>query len=107
VTSLFDDTGSRAVLVFLGLSAGLGGAAALLAAGRALAKHWRPFWCAPFAAAPLAAGVRFLHYALFDEPLLSLQGFAADYAVILGLALVGFKLARRSQMKHQYGWLRR
>jgi hypothetical protein len=102
----FNDDGGKTLLVFLGLSAVLGGAAAF-ATGRALAKHWRPLWYAPFAMVPLAAGVRFLHYALFGEPLISLHGFAADYAVVLGLALLGFKLARRTQMKRQYGWLPR
>jgi hypothetical protein len=102
----FNDDGGRTLLVFLGLSAVLGGAAAF-ATGRALAKHWRTLWYARFGLVPLGAGVRFFLFALFDEPLISLHGFAADYAVVLGLALLGFKLARRIQMKRQYGWLPR
>jgi hypothetical protein len=102
---LYEDCG-RTLFIFLGLSVALGGAAAF-STGRALAKHWRPLWHAPLAMVPLAAGVRFLHYALFDEPLLSLRGLAADYGVVLGLAFLGFKLARRTQMKRQYGWIAR
>jgi hypothetical protein len=101
---LFTEDGGRTLFVFLGLSVVLGGGAAF-STGRALAKHWRPFWLAPLAMLPLAAGVRFLHYALFDEPLISLRGFAADYGVVLGLAFLGFRLARKSQMKRQYGWI--
>lgn len=96
--------GGRALLIFLGLSVGLGGAAAF-ATGRALAKHWRPFWYAVPSMVPLAASVRFLHYALFEEALLSWRDFAADYVVVLGFAWLGFKLARKNQMNRQYGWL--
>lgn len=98
------DGGGKPLFIFLGLGVALGGAAAF-STGCALAKHWRPFWHALPAMAGLAAGVRFLHYALFDEPLISLWDFAADYAVVLGFAYLGFKITRRAQMKRQYGWI--
>jgi hypothetical protein len=94
----------RALLIFLGLSVILCGAASF-SAGRALAKSWRPLWQAPIYAALLAAAIRFLHYALFAEPLISCWRYGLDFAVALSFALVGFKLARRRQMKRQYGWI--
>jgi hypothetical protein len=97
--SLFD---GRSLLVFLGLSVVLGGAASF-AAGRALARRWRSLAQAPVYALLIAAAARFLHYALFAEPLLSLDRFSLDFAAALGFMLAGFKLTRRTQMQQQYG----
>jgi hypothetical protein len=94
----------KALLIFFGLSVVLGGAASF-SAGRALAKNWRPLWYALAYAIPLAAALRFLHYALFAEPMVSGWRYALDYAVILGFALAGFKLTRRRQMQRNYGWM--
>lgn len=93
---------SRGVLIFLGLSVILGGAASY-SAGRALAMRWRPLWQGAAAALLIAAAVRFLHYALFGEPLLSLPCYGLDFAAALAFIVGGFKLTRRRQMKQQYG----
>jgi hypothetical protein len=92
----------RSLLVFLGLSVILGGAASY-AAGRALARRWRPLAQAPVYALLIAAAARFLQYALFAEPLLSPEGFGLDFAAALVIMLAGFKLTRRRQMREQYG----
>jgi hypothetical protein len=92
------------LLIFLGLNAVLGGMAAL-SIGRALAKTWRPLWLAPAYCLALAAALRFLHFALFDEPLLSLQAYALDFIVASSFAWLGFKLTRVKQMKQHYGWI--
>jgi hypothetical protein len=92
----------RSVLIFLGLSLIIGGAASF-AAGRALATRWRPLWQALVYALLIAAMVRFLHYALFAEPLLSAQAYGLDFAAALGFTIAGFKLTRRRQMRQQYG----
>lgn len=92
----------RSVLVFIGLSVIIGGAASF-SAGRALARRWRPLWQAFVSALLIAAMVRFLHYALFGEPLLSLARYGLDFATALGFNLIGFKLTRRRQMERQYG----
>ncbi len=99
MTPLFDLHG---LLIFLGLSVIIGGAASF-AAGRALARRWRPFWQALIYALGIAAMVRFLHYALFAEPLLSAGAYGLDFAAALGFMLAGFKLTRRRQMQQQYG----
>ncbi len=58
------------LFTFVLLTLVLGGAGAW-ATGRAMAMTWRPLpMLAPYMVL-LAAGVRFLHYALYGEPLLS------------------------------------
>jgi hypothetical protein len=48
----------------------IGGGAALLA-GRAISATWRPYWYVLAYMLLLGAGVRFLHYALFQGDILS------------------------------------
>ncbi len=90
------------LLIFLGLSVIIGGAACF-STGRALATRWRPLWQALVYALLIAAGVRFLHYALFGEPLLSPADYGLDFAAALGFMLAGFRLTRRRQMRQRYG----
>ena len=81
---------------FLILTVVFGGWCARIA-GRSFAESWRPFYVLPLALLALAAGVRFLHFALFEGTLLSLQYFTADYAILLGFAAWGY-LTRRSEL---------
>ena len=96
------DTGNG--WVFLLVTVILGGAAAFMS-GRAVAQTWRPYWHIPLYMVPIAATVRFFHYALFQEPLLSLQNYLVDFAVVLLTASLGFRLLRANQMAQQYHWL--
>ena len=96
-------TGSKP-LVFIILTGVLGGGAAYLA-GRALALKWRPLWQLGIYMALLAGAVRFLHHALFGEVLFSAQYYLVAYAVLLGMALLGYRLTRVQQMITQYYWL--
>jgi hypothetical protein len=81
-----------------------GGGAAFLA-GRTLAQKWRPVWQAVFYMLLLGVAVRFFHYALFTEPLVSPYYFVVDCIVLIGAALLGYRLKRVSQMTTQYRWL--
>jgi len=90
--------------VFLILTVVIGGSAAFLA-GRGLARGWRPLWRVFFYMALLGAAVRFFHYALFDSHLLSLYYYLVTYVVLLGTALLGFRVMRTMQMVTQYRWL--
>lgn len=90
--------------VFLLVTVVLGGSAAFMS-GRAVAQTWRPYWHIPLYMAPIAATVRFFHYALFGEPLVSLQNYLVDYGVVLIAASLGFRLLRARQMAQQYHWL--
>ncbi|HEY7247502.1 MAG TPA: hypothetical protein VH678_26825 [Xanthobacteraceae bacterium] len=97
-------TDEQSVGVFLLVSVAMGGGAAWLA-GRAIASTWRPWWHIALYMLLLALAVRFLHYALFDAPFLSLRDYAVDYAVCVAFALTGFRLMRVRQMVSRYGWI--
>jgi hypothetical protein len=90
--------------VFVGLTIVLFGGAALMT-GDALAGTWRPFWHAVPYALLLAAGARFLTFALFDGDLLSPSGFAVGAVILLGLAGVGYRRKQARRMVRQYPWL--
>jgi hypothetical protein len=90
--------------IFLLVSVLLGGGAAWLA-GRAIAATWRPWWHVALYMVILSFGVRFLHFALFDGKFLTLHYYLVDYAVCLGLGLLGFRLTRVTQMVSRYEWI--
>jgi hypothetical protein len=89
---------------FWGLTLLLFGAAAV-ATGRALARHWRPFWQVVPYALLLALGDRFLLFALYDGVLLSPTGYAAAAAILLVLGLVAYRMTLARRMVQQYPWL--
>ena len=80
-----------------------GGAAAL--AGRALASTWRPYWYVPAYMVLLGAGVRFLHFALFQGHLLAPASWAADTLYVIAVASIAYRATRARQMVRQYPWL--
>lgn len=89
---------------FLFVTVFLGGGAAWLA-GRAVAGGWEPAWKAALWMPPLAAAVRFIHYALFSGSLLTLHFFLVDLAILIALALAGHRTRMAAQMTRQYDWL--
>lgn len=89
--------------VFLGLTLLFGAAA--LATGRALARHWRPYWQILPYILILGLGHRFLLYALFDGALLSVSGYAVGTAILLLLSLLAYRLTQARLMLRQYPWL--
>lgn len=89
---------------FLLVTVLMGGLAAY-ASGRAIAQTWRPFWHVPLYMLALAAAVRFCHFALFEETLLSFASYAADFAIAFAASSLGYRLVRARQMTGQYGWL--
>jgi hypothetical protein len=90
--------------VFLLLTVILGGGAAFLA-GRSLAKDWRPLSSLILFMIPLGAGVRFLHFALFQHQLFSLTHYIGHTLILMAFAILGYRLKRVSQMITQYPWL--
>jgi len=97
------DAGPLGFLIFLFATVILGGLAAFVT-GRALAQKWCPPWQILVYSLLLAAGVRFIHYSIFAEPLLSLRSYLFDFAILFALASAGYKLTRTNQMNVQYGW---
>ena len=98
------DALEHSIEIYIGLTVILGGAAAYLM-GRNFAENWRPAWTLFLATPGLALGVRFLHFALFAEPLLTPWGYLADAVTLLVFGLIGFRLARTQAMVTRYYWL--
>lgn len=82
----------------------IGGGAALLA-GRAIATTWRPYWYVIAYMLLLGAGVRFLHYALFEGDILSLPSYLADTLYVTAVSSISYRMTRARQMARQYPWL--
>jgi hypothetical protein len=97
------DAGPYGLFVFVLVTLVLGGLAAFVS-GRALAQTWRPMSLIVIYMLLLAAGVRFVHFAVFAEPLLSARNYIVDFTILLSICIVGYKLTRGAQMEAQYGW---
>jgi Domain of unknown function (DUF6867) len=82
----------------------IGGGAAVLA-GRALAATWRPYWYVIVYMLMLGAGVRFLHFALFQAHILALESYLVDTLYLVAVASISFRITRTNQMSRQYPWL--
>jgi hypothetical protein len=80
------------------------GGAGAWATGRAMARTWRPMPMLGLYMVLLTAGVRFLHYALYGEPLLSLQYFAVAFVWLMLVGALGYRATRATQMATQYSW---
>ena len=92
------------LFTFIVLTLALGGAGAW-ATGRAVAKTWRPLaMLAPYMVF-LAAAVRFLHYALYGELLLSLPLFISALIWMIVIGALGYRSMRATQMATQYSWV--
>jgi hypothetical protein len=99
------EAGPNGVWTFLLVTVVLGGLAAWIT-GRTIAETWRPFWHIPAYMLLLSASVRFIHFAVVHEKLLSIRSFLLDLVVLAMLSALSYALARRRQMAIQYGWLR-
>jgi hypothetical protein len=89
--------------LFILVTVVMGGAAAWQM-GRSIAQTWRPFVVLFGYAVLLTCAVRFIHFALFQGTLLSIQYFAVDYAVVVALAMLGWRKRRAEQMASQYAF---
>lgn len=100
---LYDDA-PNGLLHFIFLTVILGGAGAV-ASGRAVAGTWRSFLGVPPYMVVLAAVIRFLHYALFGEDLLSVPGYIVALVITMLCAAYGYRARRADQMTTQYSWI--
>jgi hypothetical protein len=94
-------SGPNGLWIFLLLTVILGGGMAFVS-GKSIAETWRPLWQVPVYSLLLAAAVRFMHFALFEEVFISGRNFLVDYVVIAALAFLGYRMARTQQMSTQY-----
>lgn len=92
------------ILIYLFLTVILGGGAAIML-GRNFATNWRSTAQVILAGIGLAIGVRFLHFALFEQLLLTLPGFLLDAVTVILFGLLGHRWRRTEQMTSQYYWL--
>jgi uncharacterized membrane protein len=96
--------GEHGLFTFVLLTLLMGGLAAY-ASGKAIAQTWRPFRQVPLYMLIVAVAVRFCHFALFDEELISLPSYIIDFVVTFAAASLGYRLVRARQMTGQYGWM--
>ncbi len=94
----------ESIWLFLLVTCIMGGWAAWMT-GKACASTWRPYSVLFFYLLFLTAAVRFVHFALFQGTLLSLQYYAADLVVVQVIGAIGYRSMRVRQMVSKYRWL--
>jgi small-conductance mechanosensitive channel len=82
----------------------LGGWAAWMT-GRACAQTWRPVPVLVVYLLLLGIGVRFIHHALFNGTMFTVQFYVVDTIILLAIGIVGYRYTRTNQMVTQYHWL--
>jgi hypothetical protein len=90
--------------VFIGVTLILGGLASF-AAGRAVAKNWKPLWLLPLYGLPLAFALRFLCWSLFGEPLDAPVAALIAYGWSLFAQGVAWRVTHNALVRRQYPWL--
>ncbi|MSP45659.1 MAG: hypothetical protein EXQ83_07300 [Xanthobacteraceae bacterium] len=95
---------SESLLQIALVTGAIGGGAAFLA-GSAIAQTWRPFWNVLIYMAMLGAGVRFVHFALFETTLLSPASYIIDTLYLVIVGALAWRMTRATQMATQYHWL--
>jgi uncharacterized membrane protein YhaH (DUF805 family) len=98
------DAGPNGHWVFLLVTVIMGGCTAYVS-GKAIAETWRPAWHAIAYALIIGLAARFIHFALFEEVMLSGRNYLIDCIVLIAAAAVGYLVTRRRQMLAQYGSL--
>ena len=89
------------IWAFLIVTVLLGGGAAYMT-GRAQANNWKPALMLLPYIIMLTAAARFIHFALYNGELLSVQYYLVNLAILLGFGMLGFRLTRARQMVRQY-----
>lgn len=82
----------------------LGGGAAWMT-GRAVALTWRTKLSLFAYVLLLGVAVRFIHHALFDGTMFSLQYYVVDTVILMVISFLGYQYTRTNQMVGQYHWL--
>ena len=87
--------------IFLIITVILGGGAAFMS-GRNLAMGWKPAWMLFVYMLIFTFGVRFLHFALFQDELFSLHYYISHGLIIQAAAFLGFRMTMARQMVEKY-----
>jgi hypothetical protein len=94
----------QSLWVFVVLTVILGGGAAFVA-GRSLARGWKSPVLLFAYMLIFTAGLRFLHFALFQADIGSLQYYISHGLVVMAAAFLGYRLTLTRQMVEKYPWL--
>lgn len=89
--------------VFIGVTLTLGGLGAF-AAGRAVARSWRPVWLLALYALPLTFALRFLQWSLFGENIGAPLAALLAFGWVLLVEAMAWRLTRAAMMRRQYPW---
>jgi hypothetical protein len=73
--------------------------------GRSIASDWKPLWSLALSVLALGFATRFLHYALYHAPFISVSRFVTDTALLAVVAYIAYRYTRTNQMTRQYYWL--
>lgn len=73
--------------------------------GKGMAESWGTIAGTVVYTLLLGIGVRFVHHALFEGTMFSLQFYVVDTIVLLVFSLLGFRYTRTNQMSEKYYWL--
>jgi hypothetical protein len=90
--------------VFIGVTVVLFGGGAFMM-GQALGGSWRPIWQNVIYGLLLGVANQFLIFALFGGPFGAVVPYLVNTAVLIGLALVAYRLTLVHKMVNQYPWL--
>jgi len=96
------DTGVRYVLRVLVLLLGFWTA---WRTGKAVAEGWQVYPTVIVYTLLLGLVMRFLHFALFQGPMISPLLYGIDVVVLLAFSITGFRTRRTAQMVNNYYWL--
>ncbi len=75
------------------------------ATGRAIARTWRPMATVVPAMLLLGLAIRFFHFALFQETLVTPLTYLFESACLIVVGLLAWQHTRAGQMVRQYYWL--
>jgi small-conductance mechanosensitive channel len=73
--------------------------------GKSVASDWKPLTTMVVYTLLLGCGARFLHFALYQAPFISLSRYLVDTLVLLTVAYIGYRFTRTNMMTRQYHWL--
>jgi branched-chain amino acid transport system ATP-binding protein len=94
----------QVLFVFLFLTVIIFGGASFLM-GQAIAETWRPAWHNIAYGLLLVAAERFFAWALFKAPPVNIPAILLNAAIIIGFALLAYRLTQVRKMVSQYPWL--
>ncbi|MBP1861301.1 DUF6867 family protein [Rhizobium herbae] len=73
--------------------------------GKSTAEGWKNYPVLIIYTLLLGVAIRFIHHALFNGTMLTLQYYIVDTIVLLLFAFAGYRYYRTKQMANNYYWL--